>query len=181
RLDGVLERGQVGLMGSLRIAHRVDLPGREAVHEAERGEHLHVLLEERRRLLDPLLDAVGDVEREADAEIPARLGLASRAGARLAERVHDPLVGPALRRAAADDALDVVFRHEVERALTGADDRLPAFDRQRLWPGHERDLRYLVAAIRHRDRNRVVLALVSERALVERLENDLDLLLEKLA
>src|SRR6185312_14977677 len=97
-------------------------------HEAERREHLDVLLEERRRFLDPLLDAVGDVKREADAEIAAELGLLAGPRARLAKRVHDLLVGAARRSTAADDALDVVLGHEVERPRAGADDRLPALD-----------------------------------------------------
>ena len=46
---------------------------------------------------------------------------------------------------------------------------------------HQRDLPHLVPAIRHGRRDRVVLALVREGALVERLEDDLDLLLEQLA
>ena len=111
----------------------------------------------------------------------AQLALSPGAGARLAEGVHDLLVGPARRRAAADDALDVVLGHEVERARARADHRLPALDGQRLRPRHQRDLLKLVAPVGHRGRDRVVLALVREGALVERLEDELDLLLEQLA
>ena len=112
---------------------------------------------------------------------PPSCGLASGAGARLAKGVDDLLVGPALRRAAADDALDAVLGHEVERPRARADHRLPALDGQRLRARHQRDLLELVAPIGHRGRDRVVLALVGEGALVERLEDDLDLLLEELA
>src|SRR6202795_3961033 len=103
-LDGIAKGRQVGLTGPLRVGDRLDLLGGEAGHEPERREHLDVLLEERRRFLDPLVDAVGDVERKADAEVAAQLGLASGAGARLAEGVDDLLIGPAGRRAPADDA-----------------------------------------------------------------------------
>src|SRR5437899_7606502 len=159
----------------------LDLIGPYTRHESVRREHLDVLLEERRGLLDALLDAVGDVERVPDAEIAAQLRLPPDPGARLAEGANDLVAGPARRRAAADDALDPVLGHEVERARAGAHHRLPALHRQRLRTRHQRDLPDLIAAVRHRGRNRVVLALVRERALVERLEDDLDLLLEQLA
>ena len=107
--------------------------------------------------------------------------LAPGAGARLAEGVDHLLVGPAGRRAAADDAPDVVLGHEVERPRARADHRLPALDRQRLRPRHQRDLLELVASVGHPRRDRVVLALVREGALVERLEDEVDLLLEQLA
>src|SRR4030095_8000255 len=114
-----------------------------------RGEHLDVLLEERRRLLDPLLDAVSDVERKSDAEVAAELGLLAGPRAGLAERVHDLLVRPARRAAATDDAPDVVLGHEVERPRARADHRLPALDRQGLRAWHQGDLGQLVAAIGH--------------------------------
>src|SRR5438552_2509974 len=181
-LDRVAQGRQPGLTRPLGVGDRVDLRGRQARHEAERREHLDVLLEERRRLLDALLDAVGDVEREADAEVAAQLGVPPGAGPRLAERVHDLLVGAALRGAATDDALDVVLGHEVEGPWARADDRLPALDGQRLRARHQRDLGELVPAVGHlRRRDRVVLALVRERALVERFENEVDLFLEQLA
>src|SRR5204862_5391820 len=126
-------------------------------------------------------DAVGDVERETDAEVTAELGLTPGTRARLTERVHDFLVGATLRRASADDALDAVLRHEVQRPCTRADDRLPALDGERLRAWHQCDFPQLVAPVGHLGRDRVVLALVRERALVERLEDEADLLLEQLA
>src|SRR5262249_55123882 len=121
-----------------------------------------------------------DVEREADTEVGAQLGLTAGAGMRFPERANGLVAGPAGRRAPADDALDLVLDHEVHRALAGADDGLPAFDGQRLRPRHQRDLAELIAPVRHLGRDRVVLALMREGALVERLEDDLDLLLEQL-
>src|SRR5262249_53526002 len=114
-LHGVTERREVGLTSTLWIARRRDLFGREPGHEAERREHLHVLLEKRRRSLDALLDAVGDVKRVADAEIAAQFSFLAGAGARLAERAHDLVARSARRRPAADDPLDIVLGHEVER------------------------------------------------------------------
>src|SRR5918994_2237635 len=181
RLDCMAERRQVGRARPLAVGGRLDLLGREAWHEAEGGEHLDVLLEERRRLFDALLDAVGDVERVADAEVAAQLGFASSASPRLAEGVDYLVAGPTGRRAAADDALDAVLGHEVQRPRAGADDGLPALDGSRLRAWHQGDLPDLIAPIRHRGRDRVVLALVGEGALVEGLEDDLDLLLEQLA
>src|SRR5439155_17864328 len=134
----------------------------EAGHEAERREHLDVLLEERRRLLDALLDAVGDVERVADAEVAAQLGLPSGAGARLTEGTDHLVAGATGRGASADEALDAVLGHEVERPLAGADHRLPALDGQRLRAWHQGDLADLVTPVGHRGRDRVVLALVRE-------------------
>ena len=96
--------------------------------------------------------------------------------------VHHRLVHrAALGRTAADDAANAVLRHEVERALRAALDRLPAFHRQARGPRHQRQFLQRVAAIRHFGRQRVVLALVAERLLVERLEDDVDLFLEQFA
>jgi hypothetical protein len=58
--------------------------------------------------------------------------------------------------------------------------RLPALHGQGLRARHQRDLPQLVAAVGHGGRDRVVLALVGEGALVERLEDEVDLLLEQL-
>src|SRR5437667_12788463 len=65
-------------------------------------------------------------------------------------------------------------------ARAGADYRLPALDGQRLRAWHQRDLLELVAPVGHLGREGVVLALMRKGALVERFENDLDLLLEQL-
>src|SRR5205823_12218786 len=86
-----------------------------------------------------------------------------------------------LGRAAADETLDAHPRHEVERALAAALDRLPALDRQAQGPRHERQLLQLIAAIRHFWRQRVVRPLMREALVVEGLEDDLDLLLEQFA
>ena len=85
------------------------------------------------------------------------------------------------RRAAADRALDAVLDHEVEPARDGANDRLPALDRPVTGRGTRVSSSSVVAAIGHLRRQRVVLALVRERLLVERLDDDVDLLLEQFA
>src|SRR4029077_3007644 len=79
-----------------------------------------------------------------------------------------------------DDTFDAVLDHELEPARAAADDGLPDLDRQMHRARDERELLQLIAAIRHRRRDRVVLPLVRERGLIERLEDDLDLLLEQL-
>src|SRR3954470_11119503 len=85
------------------------------------------------------------------------------------------------RGAAADRALDVVLDHEIERAWAGTDDRLPAFDRLVDRARHQGQLLQLIAAIGHLRGQRVILASVREAFAVERLEQDLDLLLEEFA
>src|SRR5262249_60914133 len=95
------------------------------------------------------------------------------------EADHVPLDGAALGRAAADDAADAVLGHEVEGPLRAALDRLPAFDRQALRRRHQRDLLERIAAIRHLRRDRIVLALVRERLAPERLEQDINALLQQ--
>ena len=70
--------------------------------------------------------------------------------------------------------------HEVQAARCRALDRLPALDGMN-GPRHEREVLQVVAAVRDAGGDRVVLALVRERGVVERLEDDLDLLLEELA
>ncbi len=71
--------------------------------------------------------------------------------------------------------------HEVQPARLGADDGLPALHGQMHRARHQRQFAKLIAAIRNIRRQRVVLALVRKRLAVERLEDDLDLLLEELA
>ena len=83
-------------------------------------------------------------------------------------------------RAAADDALDAPASHEVDGPVAGGHHRLPPLDVV-LGPGNQGDLLQVVAPVGHVGRNVVVLAVVSEAALVERLPHDLDLLLEELA
>ena len=99
----------------------------------------------------------------------------------VAVAVDHAVHGAALGHAAADDALDVVLDHEVQRALRAALDRLPALDGQRSRAWHQRQFLEGVAAVGHLWRKGVVLALVREGLLVERLEDDVHLLLEHLA
>src|SRR5204863_5100973 len=102
-------------------------------------------------------------------------------GMRLLPFQDDAVHRAAFGRTAADQPLDAVLRHEVERPFAAALDRLPALDRPAQWPRHEGQLLQLIAAIRHLRRQGVVLALMREAGLVERLEYDLDLLFEDLA
>ena len=74
-----------------------------------------------------------------------------------------------------------IFAMKSRPRSDGADDRLVAFDLAVHRARHQGNLLDLVAAIRHGGRDGVVRALVGERALVERLEDDLDLLLEQRA
>ena len=105
----------------------------------------------------------------------------AEAGVRGLEIDHVTMHRAALGRAAANDAADAVFGHEVEPALRAALDRLPAFHRLPQRARHQGQLLQRVAAIRHLRRQRVVLAFVGEALAVERLEDDVDLLLEQLA
>src|SRR5439155_17612418 len=85
------------------------------------------------------------------------------------------------RRPAADGPFDAMLDHEIEPARIGADDRLPGLDWKMDRARHERQLFEVVTAIGDARRKGVVLALMGERFLVERLEDDLDLLFEQLA
>ncbi len=123
----------------------------------------------------------GDEEVEAEAQPLAELEVHAFLGMRLLPVEHDVVHRPAFGRAAADHALDAVLGHEVERALGRALHRLPAFDRQAEGPRHDGQVLEVVAAIGHARRDRVVLALMREGGVVERLEDDVDLLLEQLA
>src|SRR5262249_8682064 len=80
-----------------------------------------------------------------------------------------------------DDALDAMPGHEVEAPGASAHDRLPDLDRRvdRTW--HQGDLLQAIASVGNVGRNRVVLALVREGFLPERLHDDLHLFLEQLA
>src|SRR4051794_13937125 len=121
------------------------------------------------------MELVAERQPLAEFELDAALGIS------LLEADHVPFDRAALGRAAADHAADAVFGHEIESALRAALDRLPAFDRQALRTWDQRDLLQRVTAIRHLGRDRVELALVRERLALERLEDDLDALLEYLA
>ena len=86
-----------------------------------------------------------------------------------------------LGRGSQNHSLDAVLGHEVQAALGAADHRLPHLDRQIEGARHQGDVLQLIAAVRHFGRQGVVLAAVGERLLVERLHDDLELLLEQLA
>ncbi len=107
-------------------------------------------------------------------------GLASGPAVRVAIGLDDPAHGAALRHAAPDDPLDAVPGHEVEAARGRALDGLPALHRMD-GTRHQGEVLQIVAAVRDPRGNGVVLALVGERGVVERLEDDLHLLLEQLA
>src|SRR5205823_6774269 len=148
-------------------------------YEAERPEHLHVLLVERLDLADGLLARLGQMDENPQAKVFAEVEVLAGARACTPVRVNRPLGHRG--GAAADDALDAVADHEIQRARFGADDRLPALDGAMDRARYEGQLLQLVAAVRHAGRQRVVLAAVREPLVVERLEDDLDLLLEQLA
>ena len=78
-------------------------------------------------------------------------------------------------------ALNTVLGHEIQDPRRSALDRLPSFHRQACQSRHQRQILQHIAAIRHLRRQRVMLALVAERLIVEGLEDNIDLFLEQLA
>src|SRR6202048_3619079 len=133
----------------------------------------------RQHLADRLLARLGQIKRHADRQAFAEFEVT-------AHRVRNALVGldrPLRHRcsAAADEAPDAVAQHELDPARAGADYRLPAFDWQVDRARHQGQLLELIAAIGDISGYRVVLALVRKGFVVERLEDDLDLLLEQFA
>src|SRR5262249_30801329 len=120
------------------------------------------------------------MEVEADAEPLAQLHLAPGPAIRVAIGLDDAAHGAALGHAASDEPLDAVPGHEIEATLGRALDRLPALDGMDR-PGYQREVLQIVPAGGDPRRDGVVLALVGERGVVERLEDDVDLLLEELA
>ena len=76
------------------------------------------------------------------------------------------------------DGLYAVLDHEVDAALVGTDNGLPALDGEVLGPGDEGDFLKLVASVGNTGRDIEILAVVGEGAVVEGLEDDLDLLFE---
>src|SRR5262245_33248629 len=145
-------------------------------HEAERREPLVALVVRGLEAGDRLLLRVGQIEAHPPAEV-----LAERqpsAGARggvavgVKDLVHEPL---AVER---DHALDAAGGDVVERLAAG--DGLPDLHRPVDRARHARELAQVVAAVRHRRRQVVVLAVVAPRLLVEALEEHLHLLLEQL-
>ena len=175
----VLEGGNTGGGPAAARGGRADLALGNAGHEAEGGEHLHVLLEPGRHLAECPLTRVGQVEVEAETEIFPQGKFASGARERLAvagDRALRHGGGPAT-----DDPLDAVRGHEVEGSGARAHDGLPALDGLVERTGHEGDLLELVPAVRHRRRQHVVLAPMGEALLAEGAEYDLHLLFEERA
>ena len=126
---------------------------------------------------DRLLRRRRQVEPDAPAEVLAELEPAAGPGGGVPVGVRDLVEDPlAVQR---HHALDAARGDVVERLAAG--DRLPDLDRAVDRPRHERDLAELVAAVRHGGRDVVVLAVVAEGLLVQRLPEDLHLLLEQLA
>src|SRR5262249_5432156 len=130
-------------------------------------------------LLDRERLRVVDAHPESEDQILPERELAA-VGARRALIVVEPPVDELLG-GGRDDALDPVLHHELESSRAAADDGLPDLDRQVHRPRPERELLALVPAIRDRRWDRVVLAAVREGRPAERLEDDLDLLLEQIA
>ena len=179
--DRILDTRELGARRARGIAHDLDLLLGERAHQAQLAEHLEVFLVIFRRFLHALFAVVRHVEVETEAQPLAQLDVLVKARVRLLPGEHDLVHGAALGRAAAHHALDAVLGHELERARRAALDRLPALDRQVERPRDEGQLLERIAAVGHLGRQGVVLALVREALLVERLEDDVDLLLEQLA
>ena len=116
----------------------------------------------------------------ADDQPPARLHVVAVAVHRLGPAHDDLVVGAAGDRAAAHDALDVVLGHEVHGPLAAGHHGLPALHGLVLGTRHQGQLLQRVAPVRHFRRNLVVLAVIGEGVLVERLHYDFDLFLEYL-
>ena len=179
--DGVFDPRQPGVGCPGRVGHHGDLLVGQRPHEPQRPEHLQILLVVLAGLADALFAAVGDVEVKPEAEAFTEGEVAPQASVRLLPP-HDHFVhGAAFGRAAAHDALDAVGGHEVDGPPGPSLNRLPALDGSPQRARDERQLPKLVPAIRNGRGQRVVLAVVREGLLVERLEDDLDLLLEQLA
>ena len=125
---------------------------------------------------------IRQVKVEADAQILAELGVgAAVAGQGVPVGGDDIVDSAALGDAAANHSFDAVLGHKVEGAGRGALDGLPSFHGQAAGARHQGYLLELVAAVRHLGRDGVILALMGKGTLVERLENQLDLLLEQVA
>ena len=130
---------------------------------------------------DRLFLGIGDEVRDAQYQVAAKLGIVPVCGLDLLPP-PDHLLGRAAGSGpTADDPLDAVLRHEVQGAVARADYGLPALHRQIDRPRHQGYLLERVASVRHLRRDCVVLAMMRERLVVERLEQDLYLLLEQLA
>ena len=151
----------------------------QAGDEAEGAEHLDALLHPQASLVHGLLLGVGDLDGVAHGQALAQLVVLAVLGMDGLPAVDHVVAGAAGGRAAADDALDAPASHEVDGPVAGRHHRLPPLDLV-LGPGNQGDLFQVIAAVGHVGRNVVVLAVVGERALVERLPHHLNLLLEEL-
>src|SRR5206468_2243438 len=143
---------------------------------AERREPFVALVVRPLEAPDRLLLSVGEVEADSPAQVLAQREPATGARGGVAVAMEDLL----------DDALAVERDHALDAARgdvlerLAARDRLPDLDRTVDRPRHAGHLGELVAAVRHRGRDLVVLAVVAPRLLVEALPEHLHLLLEEL-
>ena len=174
-------RGSFAVGARLGIAHDLDLLVGEGPHQAQLAEHLHVLFVVFGGFADPLLAVFGEIEMEAETQPLAQFEMLAAPRMRLLPSEDDLVHRAALGRAAADQPLDPVLCHEVHGPRGAALNRLPALDREPQRPRHQRQLLERIAAIRHLRRQGVIFAAMRERLLVERLEDDVDLLFEELA
>ena len=97
---------------------------------------------------------------------------------RLLIQVHPAL--DVLGSSAQNHALNAVPRHEIETPLAATDDRLPCLHWQVEGTRHQGDLLELIPPVRHRRRERIVLALMGERRLIKSLHDDLELFFKQL-
>src|SRR5256884_1794245 len=172
-LDAVGERRHA--RGRARRAPRAAVLVRVA-HETERREPLVALVVRRLHAVPGLLGRVGEEEPGAPDHVLAELLPATVLGARVAVRPHH--VVEDLLAVEGHHGLEVLAGHVVDGLA--ARDRHPDLHGQVLRPRHTCDLAELVAAVLHRRRAVVALAVVAERLLVEALEQEVDLLLEQL-
>src|SRR5215468_977959 len=144
--------------------------------EAEGREPLVALVVVRLHALDRFLDGVGEVEPHAPADVLTEREATSRLRSFGLVSAHDLVED--LLAVQRDHALDAARGDIGQRLARG--NGLPDLHGQREGPRYDSDLLERVAAIFHGGRDRVVLAPVRPRLLVEALEEDLHLLLEQL-
>src|SRR3989454_12633069 len=134
-------------------------------HEAERGEPLVALVVSGLDLPDRLRLGVGQIDPDTPAEILPELQCAAGPSGGIAVRVED-LIDDALA-VERDHALDPAGGDVIERLA--ARDRLPHLHRPVDRARHAGDLAQVIAAVRHRRWQIVVLAVVAPRLLIEAL------------
>ena len=123
-----------------------------------------------------LLPAVGDVETETQRHIAAQRQIP--AGGHGGIVILGNHLRGVLFAGERHHRLDAVFGHIVERAAAG--DGLPDFHRAMHRARHHRNFLEVVASIRHRRRDGVVLALMAPAFLIKSLADDFHLLQVKL-